>query len=101
MAAAGIFGELLKELFGGISEYYKTNYNVIPIGFEPGGDYGHRVKFLTIPRDETSRLLSGIAYKITKGLVEGNMPEHLIDLFVFGGQKMHGILSYMVVSVKC
>src|SRR5262245_11029924 len=100
MAAAGIFGELLKELFGGISEYYKTNYNVIPIGFEPGGDYGHRVKFLTIPRDETSRLLSGIAYKITKGLVEGNMPEHLTDIFDFGGQQMPGINPILVVSEK-
>ena len=37
MATAGFFGEYLKELFGKVSEYDKTNYTIIPLGIDENG----------------------------------------------------------------
>ncbi|HPC58775.1 MAG TPA: hypothetical protein PK689_07240, partial [Kiritimatiellia bacterium] len=43
LAAGGMLGAALKELFDGISEYRKTNYQVLPLGFVAGGEFGKRV----------------------------------------------------------
>ena len=68
-AAAGLLGTALKELFDGASDYDIMNYNVMPIGTVADEDspYGKKVVYLRIPKDETSRLLSGIMYIMTRG----------------------------------
>ena len=90
VAAAGLLGAGLKELFGGMSEYDKTNYNVIPVGTSVGGDFGVRVHYARIPRDESSRLMSGLTYKLTR-LLAGSSPEQFTDLFAFGAGQMPSI----------
>lgn len=59
MAAAGLFGEWLKELFANVSEYDKANYTIVPIGMDKNG----QSIILRIPQDETGRLLGGILWK--------------------------------------
>ena len=84
LAGAGLLGATLKALFGGASEYDKSNYNVVPIGVSPGGEFGQRSVYIRVPRDETSRLLSGLVYKLTS-LSAGNDPTHWTDLLDFSG----------------
>ncbi len=62
-AALGILGGGLKELYDGVSDYNKTNYNVLPVGSIAGGQYGKRVVYLRFPRDPTHRLMSGLLYQ--------------------------------------
>lgn len=62
-AATGALGAAIKELFDGISEYYKTNYLAVPIGQLPGGDFKSKVVIITIPEDETARFIGGILGK--------------------------------------
>jgi hypothetical protein len=63
LAKLGVMGAGLKLLYDGISDYNLTNYNVLPIGAEPGGEFGRRVRYLRLPRDESHRLLSGALYQ--------------------------------------
>lgn len=68
LASAGVLGPALKAIFGGISEYDKSNYTTVPIGFQLGGDFGMKTVYLRLPRDETSRVLSAMVYKATRVL---------------------------------
>jgi hypothetical protein len=58
-ALLGAFGDELKELIEGVSDYNMTNYDIIPIGKTEDG----KTMFIRIPKDETSRLLSAIVWK--------------------------------------
>jgi hypothetical protein len=71
MASAGVFGAVMKELYDGISEYDKSNYTCIPIGYQMTGDFGKKTVYVRLPRDEASRFLSATAYKLTR-LVSGD-----------------------------
>jgi hypothetical protein len=70
--AAGLMGLALKELFDGVSDYDKTNYNILPVGFVPDetSDFGKKVAYIRIPKDETSRLISGLTYTMARGAAE-------------------------------
>jgi hypothetical protein len=89
LAASGALGAVLKSLYDGISEYVKTNYNVVPMGTVPGGEYGQKVLALTLPRDETSRFLSGVTYKAIRALY--GQPKALQQVFAFGEGQVPGI----------
>jgi hypothetical protein len=82
-AASGLLGEYLKRLFDGVSEYDKTNYGIIPLGEEAGGDFGSKTVYIRIPRDETSRLVSGLFYKFSRALLAGDMGG-ISEAFAFG-----------------
>jgi hypothetical protein len=99
LAAAGLLGAALKALFGGASEYDKTNYNVVPIGWTPGGDFGKQVDYLRFPRSESSRLLSGMTYKLTR-LLAGDSPESFTDLLDFGAGSMPSVNPAVQIPLK-
>lgn len=84
LASAGLLGLWLKELFGGISEYDKSNHNSIPVGTRKGGMFGRATTYLRFARDESSRLVSGVVYKVVR-MLAGQSPESVSDLFEFGG----------------
>ena len=73
LATAGLFGEYLKELFGKMSEYDKTNYLTVPLGKDENG----KAIYFRIPQDESSRMLGGLLWKIG-GAVQD--PKKLADL---------------------
>lgn len=73
LATAGLFGEYLKELFGKVSEYDKTNYTIIPLGKDENG----KAIYFRMPQDETGRLIGGIVWKLA-GI--GQDPSKLGDL---------------------
>jgi hypothetical protein len=99
LASAGILGTALKELFGGASEYDKSNYNVIPVGWVAGGDYGKKTVYIRLPRSESSRLLSGLIYKLTR-LLAGDSPEEWTSLLDFGAGQMPNVNPAVSVPVK-
>ena len=72
MAGAGLFGEYLKELFGKISEYDKTNYTTIPLGIDENG----KAVYFRIPSDETGRLIGGTFWKLASAV---SNPEQLAE----------------------
>lgn len=83
MAVAGLLGAGIKELFDGISEYDRSNYNCYPLGYTLGGDFGKKVVYVRIPQDETSRFLSGVTYKIVSAWGRTD-PKQVNDIFAFG-----------------
>ena len=97
LAAAGVLGETLKELMDGVSEYYKTNTAVLPLGQISGGDFGKETVFVALPRDETSRLLSGLTYKMTRLAVDGKL-DHVEQVMAFGAGQLPGWTPLITVS---
>lgn len=60
----GILGAGIKALYDRVGDHYLTNYDVLPLGSMPGGDYDAKTVFIPIPKDPTDRIVSGIAYKV-------------------------------------
>lgn len=72
-ATAGLLGEWLKDVFGKMSEYDKTNYITVPLGIDENG----RAIYFRVPQDETGRLLSGLFWKVGSAVKD---PEKLADM---------------------
>jgi hypothetical protein len=60
-AALGLFGNWLKKWISRATEYDKTNYILMPIGYDSAND---KAIYMRIPQDETSRLLGAIFWKM-------------------------------------
>jgi len=84
LAAAGAFGAVLKRLYGGMSEYDKTNYLTLPVGQMGGGLYGPKTVFLRVPEDDLGRLLGGTMHKVIQGLAGQGVNRLPTELFDFG-----------------
>jgi proteasome lid subunit RPN8/RPN11 len=63
-ASQGMLGDDLEEWMKGVSEYKKSNYDLIPLGFMPGKRHGKKSFGMQIPKDETSRLLDAAFWKV-------------------------------------
>jgi len=90
MWAAGLLGTALKELFDGVSDYDIGNYNILPIGTVADEDspYGKKVVYIRIPKDETSRLLSGVMYIMTRGASEAYMKGEPLEAMQSGATSL-------------
>lgn len=64
LASLGLLGETLKEIFGKISEYDKTNYDVIPLGIDQNG----KAVYIRIPPDETGKIIGGMMWKVANAI---------------------------------
>jgi len=62
-AAAGLFGDKLKEIFDGVSEYYKTNYQVVPVGLTAKG----KSVVICLPQDYAGSGIGMLAWKMSQG----------------------------------
>jgi hypothetical protein len=72
-AAAGVFGLAIKQAYDAASEYDKSTYEVIPLGYVAGGEHGRKAVYLRLPRDEASRVMSAAVYKSTRLAAEAAM----------------------------
>jgi len=97
--ALGALGAALKQILDGASEYDKTNYLVVPVGWRAGGDFGKQAVYLRIPHDETSRLLSGMTYKLAKSIFERD-PASATELFAFGAGQVPGVNPALTIPEK-
>ena len=64
LAGAGAAGDALEEFYKKVSEYDKTNYIVIPLGFKDNPDGTRKAVYWRIPHDETARLAAAAFWKI-------------------------------------
>lgn len=82
LAALGGAGDELEDFFGKVSEYDKSNYIIIPIGFAEDG----KAVYARIPHDELGRLSAAIFWKMANGL-RGD-PKALQQIIDFGAGQM-------------
>jgi hypothetical protein len=87
-AAAGLFGEPLKEMFANISEYDKTNYICVPLGIDKNG----KTMYLRIPMDETGRFMGGVLWKAMT-LKNNGIPigSDIMELLAYTGGQLPSI----------
>lgn len=60
-ATLGLMGAYLKKRMDDVSEYDKTNYNIIPVGEDENG----KTIYLRVPQDETGRMIGGFFWKLS------------------------------------
>lgn len=58
-AIQGFLGPVLKKMLESMSEYDRTNYITVPMGFDETG----KLMYLRIPQDETGRFIASIFWK--------------------------------------
>jgi hypothetical protein len=83
LAAAGYFGKELKDMFDKMTEYDKSNYLTIPLGYNDEG----KVIYVRIPHDETGRLISSIFWKILN-FAKDQDTKNLQDIFAFSAGQL-------------
>ena len=88
-ASTGAAGTVLKDFYDRVPEYDKTNYIILPLGFQEGGDYDKKAVYLRIPHDETNRLVSALFWKMHKG-VRGD-PKAFNQIFDFGAGQIPNV----------
>jgi hypothetical protein len=59
-ALAGLFGELMKEIYEKISSFDMANYGIIPIGL----DENLKAIYMRLPTDPTGQIINGITWKL-------------------------------------
>ena len=75
---AGLFGDWVKKNLERQSEYDKTNYITIPVGFDENG----KAIYMRVPQDETERFVSAIVWKVMSGWIQGKLtkPEQVLSI---------------------
>ncbi len=98
LARSGLLGDDAEELFGGVSDYDSTNFTIIPLGTQSGGDFGKKVVYLRVPQDEMHRLTSGLLKKFIELTVKHAKDEavrpimnDLMELAGFSGGQLPGV----------
>jgi GGDEF domain-containing protein len=67
-AAAGAFGSGIKKIMDSASNYDKTNYNVIPLGFDSKG----KGVYFRVPQDYTGTMVGGVLWNAMQGNITGS-----------------------------
>lgn len=95
LAAAGVLGAGLKEIYDGAGEYDKANYTVIPLGQsnEPTDSGKPKSVYLRIPEDETARLIGGTIHYLVQKAANGDpaAKASLGDLVAFTGGQLPSV----------
>jgi len=80
MAIGGLFGEKIKDMFEKMTEYDKSFFTTIPLGYDENG----KVIYFRIPGEQIDNLIGGIAWKGLSALAQGQVvkPEQLVSPMV-------------------
>ena len=57
LALLGLLGDPLKKMYESLSDYDKTNYINLPVGYDPKTE---ETAFFRLPQDETGRFIGGL-----------------------------------------
>jgi len=93
----GLLGERIEKILDGQSDYTLSNYDVVPIGEIPGGEFGSKSVALRVPMDETQRIVNGMLYMMLNGLLERDPDqrqpawEQFTSLVKYGGGQVPGL----------
>ena len=84
LGSLGLAGAYIKGLYDDVSEYDMTNYIVIPWILKTAEG---KTAYIRIPMDESTRLVSGIAWKLMNAHKQKSLESAAQDVFSFtGGQ---------------
>lgn len=86
MAAMGGAGDDAEEFFRKVSEYDKSNYMVIPIGWSDDGKGGRKAVYWRVPHDESGRLIAAVAWRMMNAM-RGD-PKALQQIVDFGAGQL-------------
>lgn len=107
LARSGAFGDDAKDLYGGVSDYDNTNYMIVPLGLQQGGDYGRKVLYVRIPQDEMHRVTNGLLKKFIetaarhlKGEPSRPAMNDLAELMAYGGGQLPGVNPIVGIGAK-
>lgn len=107
LARSGVMGDEPEEWFGGMSEYDFQNFNVVPLGMMPGGDFGRKVIFAKIPQDEMHRMTSGLlklfittVVRHADGSATRPLMNDLMALAGYAGGNMPGVNPAIGIAAK-
>ena len=111
LAGAGLLGDLLKEFFDDISEYDKSNYIIIPLGWYYVEDNkldflntgekdinGRKAVYARIPHDENGRLIAATFWKISNMVKDGGNTKDLQNIFDFGAGQLPSLSPAITVG---
>tara|TARA_R100001126_G_scaffold40593_2_gene22772 strand:+ start:8952 stop:15983 length:7032 start_codon:yes stop_codon:yes gene_type:complete len=76
LAKVGVLGGYLEAVYGGVREYDKLNYHIIPIGFTSTG----RSYYLRIPMDETARFFAGLFFTTADAIGGGGEIRDILNV---------------------
>lgn len=87
LAAGGFLGKKLKDFFDKATEYDKTNYIIIPLGY-----YGPDKKavYMRIPHDDTGRLFGSIFWKMAN-FAKNHKTSDLQDIVSLGAGQLPSV----------
>ena len=76
MAIGGLFGEKIKDMYEKMTEYDKSFFTTIPIGYDENG----KVIYFRIPGEQIDNLMGAIAWKGLSAIAQGKMikPDQLL-----------------------
>lgn len=76
---AGLFGEWVRKNYEMQTEYDKTNFTTVPVGFDENG----KAIYARIPGDETERFISALVWKIGSAFINKKMNQ-ISQIFSMG-----------------
>lgn len=83
---AGLAGTVLKKMLDNVSEYDKTNYDILPMGVDEKG----QTIYIRMPKDETGRFYGALTWKfmnLLRGSDKQTLMTNLTDIFsLWSGQ---------------
>lgn len=96
MGAMGGAGDDLEEFFRKVSEYDKSNYLVIPMGWSYDEKGGRKSVYWRIPHDESGRLAAAVAWKMMNAM--RGEPKALQQIVDFGAGQLPNIAPPLTIG---
>lgn len=94
LAGAGVFGVAMQDMMNDVSEYEKTNYNIIPIGRDTNG----KTIYLRLPTDESGRFAGGTFWKaVNMAKNEQTLTQDLFNIFSYTGGQLPGLTPSLAI----
>lgn len=96
MASIGLAGDDLEDYYANVSEYIKSNFIVVPLGFEYDGKGGRKSIGWRIPHDDSGRLVGAVAWKLMN-TARGD-PKALEQIVAFGAGQMPSLSPPLTIA---
>ncbi|KKM80524.1 hypothetical protein LCGC14_1338980, partial [marine sediment metagenome] len=90
LGSIGAGGPVLKDFYDRVTEYDKTNYIIVPLGYQTGGRHGWKAVYLRFPHDETGRVMSGLFWKIANA-IKDKEPAQMQQILDFGAGQLPSV----------
>lgn len=100
LAGLGAFGAAVKQNMDSATDYDKTNWNVIPIGWmdsqgnfygitDPDRPFNSEAMYLRFPQEESMRMIGGLFYRMLQ--LDKDTSSYFQSLFQFTGGQLPGL----------